>query len=500
MEIYAKPSLFYQHLLNNKDTGFIQEGVIIQDYGLKDLILKNEWEARLLDRFIKYNIINGYLDLTDHAFSFSQKVSSENRREGIITLLAFDTSWYRKKIRQYKVNNDVVDLNLFVNTANITKDDGHKLIVEIEGFLNRRAYNEIPIYNFSKLNSIYAPLVNKDFYYSFFKDEDDLFSFIMYYTYHLLYSENYQKAKAFLINKSLYGIKMTEENIKYFLPTKIDYHHDPIKFLSVFRFVSKNLGKCKTNLLLNVDKKDVNKPFQKTPIFTYWDSGFSNLSWPLKKVVLSHNKLNHDNFEVIRLSHENIHQYIDIPQHIEKIRSVYPANYSDYIRLALLEKYGGIWLDASIYINKDDAISKMNIPNNNYLYAFYFSGFYRNISNFFMYVNKPNNYLIAMMKQVFSEYYKTYDFPIDYFVFHKIFRYLTFLDKDFNDIWLASVQNLTGLEHGKERKILFKNIFDDFNEHIWNSIDMIKINRKDKRISLKTYKAGSYVDKILGEK
>lgn len=497
MEVYSKPSIFYKHILNNEDKKYIQEGVVIQCAGLKELISKNTWEARLLNRFIKYEIVDGYLDLNDHTFSYSKKISQDIRSAGIIKLLAFDVSWYKQKIKQYQINSEPVDLSLFVN--NITIDTGHKLILKIESILNRRAYNEIPPYNFSKLNSIYAPLMHQNFYYSFFKDEDDLFSFIMYYTYHLLYLGDYQKAKAFLIGKSLYGITVSKENAKYFLPKKIDYHHDPIKFLSLFQFVKKNLQNCKANLLNGTKKEKVDKNITKTPIFTYWDSGFSNISWPLKNVVSSHGKLNHDNFKVITLSHDTIKQYIDIPQHIEKIRSTYPASYSDFIRLALLKKYGGVWLDASIYINKSNAISKIDIISDDYLYAYYFPSSYRNISNFFMYVKKPNNYLISMMKQLFSEYYKKYDFPIDYFVFHKIFRYLTFLDKDFHDKWLASTQHLNGLEHGRGSKILFKNIFDDFNEENWNSIDMLKINRKDKRISLKTYATGSYIDKILGE-
>lgn len=115
-----------------------------------------------------------------------------------------------------------------------------------------------------------------------------------------------------------------------------------------------------------------------------------------------------------------------------------------------------------------------------------------------MYVNKPNNYIIMMMKSLFSEYYRLHDFPIDYFVFHKIFRYLTFLDENFYEKWTASTEHLKGLEHGRETSILFKEVFDSLDESIWNSIDMLKINRKDKRIRFKTYADGSYIARILG--
>lgn len=379
MEFYSKPSDLYQHILSNKSKKYIHDGVIIQDFGLKKLISNNDWESKLLNRFVKYEIIDGYLDLNDPTFSWSNKVSAEKRSEGIISLLAFDTLWHKKRL---KINNESLNLSFFI--SNLTKDTGHTLILKIENTLHRRAYNQIPTYDVDKMNNIYMPLLNHNVYYSFFKDEDDLFAFVMYYTHHLLYLGNYLKAKAFLVGRSLYGITVTEENVKYFLPTKIDYHHDPIKFLSLFQFVAKHFRTCKLKVVSEINENNIYKNSIEIPIFTYWDSGFGDIPWALKNIVTSHSKLNHDNFKLVALSHDNIYRYIDIPQHIEKIRSTYPANYSDYIRLALLAKYGGVWLDASIFVNKDDAISKIKIPNDDYLFAYYFSGAHRNISNFFM--------------------------------------------------------------------------------------------------------------------
>lgn len=220
----------------------------------------------------------------------------------------------------------------------------------------------------------------------------------------------------------------------------------------------------------------------------------------IKKIATSQNKLNHGNFKVIDLSHQNISEFIDVPDYIEKIRKQYPASYSDYVRLSLLEKYGGVWLDSSIYVNNADAISKIQIKKDNLLYAYHFSGSYRNISNFFLYVNKPNNYIIKTMKKMFSIYYQTYEYPIDYFFFHKIFRYLTFLDQTFEKNWLESVESLDGLEHSISSKILFENIFDNIDEGIWNSIDMLKINRKSNRIIENKYSSKSYIYRILGDK
>ena len=500
MKIYSSPSLFYQSVLSNENTAYLREGVMIQEVGLRKIIRTNDWEARLLDRFIKYKIIDGYKDLDDKSFALNVSTSRDERSEGIIALLAFDTSWHKKTIQKLSVNNSTMDLMFYLN--DVTDDVGHEVILKIERILNRRAYNQIPNYNFSLMENIYKPLLYRENYLTFFSNEDDLFSFIMYYTYHALYAGSYKNAYNFLNGKILYGIKITPKNIKYFLPKKIDYHHDPIKFLSMFQFVAQNLKKLRFHDKNTAEKTDsYTQRFNYVPIFRYWDQGYSiDMPEVIKKIATSQNKLNHGNFKVIDLSHQNISEFIDVPDYIEKIRKQYPASYSDYVRLSLLEKYGGVWLDSSIYVNNADAISKIQIKKDNLLYAYHFSGSYRNISNFFLYVNKPNNYIIKTMKKMFSIYYQTYEYPIDYFFFHKIFRYLTFLDQTFEKNWLESVESLDGLEHSISSKILFENIFDNIDEGIWNSIDMLKINRKSNRIIENKYSSKSYIYRILGDK
>lgn len=59
----------------------------------------------------------------------------------------------------------------------------------------------------------------------------------------------------------------------------------------------------------------------------------------------------HKQYDVHILNKSNINKFIDIE--VEVLLHKMPiANLSDFIRLKLLHKYGGIWLDASIIINK----------------------------------------------------------------------------------------------------------------------------------------------------
>lgn len=87
------------------------------------------------------------------------------------------------------------------------------------------------------------------------------------------------------------------------------------------------------------------------PIWIYWDSGIEKAP----KIVKSCYKsiIKNVSTEVILLNKENIEKYIILPNWIKKkLKSggLPVAHYTDILRLALLYKYGGTWIDATVYI------------------------------------------------------------------------------------------------------------------------------------------------------
>lgn len=79
-------------------------------------------------------------------------------------------------------------------------------------------------------------------------------------------------------------------------------------------------------------------------IWTFWDS--ENLPITVKNCLKTWAFFNLD-YEIIVLNKNNLKQYLTID--IEKLRhsSDSPARFSDFVRLLIASKYGGIWLDAS---------------------------------------------------------------------------------------------------------------------------------------------------------
>ena len=81
-------------------------------------------------------------------------------------------------------------------------------------------------------------------------------------------------------------------------------------------------------------------------IYTYWDS--PNVPLSVRKCIASWRKYN-PYYKIIILNSSNYRQYIDMD--IEKLRHAdSKQRISDFVRLYILQKTGGIWLDASIML------------------------------------------------------------------------------------------------------------------------------------------------------
>ena len=94
------------------------------------------------------------------------------------------------------------------------------------------------------------------------------------------------------------------------------------------------------------------------PIWQLWFQGEDNAP-EIIKVCFASVKKHAKNRKVIVLDDETWRQYISLPEYIvEKYndKTIGPAHMSDVIRVCLLEKYGGTWIDATILLSKSFAI------------------------------------------------------------------------------------------------------------------------------------------------
>ena len=87
------------------------------------------------------------------------------------------------------------------------------------------------------------------------------------------------------------------------------------------------------------------------PIWIYWNKGIEQASLIVQKCYESVCK--HSNQKIILLNDQNLADYIRLPDYIEKKKDtgqIPIARYANLIEFALLEHYGGTWIDSTVYL------------------------------------------------------------------------------------------------------------------------------------------------------
>lgn len=89
--------------------------------------------------------------------------------------------------------------------------------------------------------------------------------------------------------------------------------------------------------------------------YSYWDKKTPSI---IERIIEERRRTMPD-WKIILLTDATINNYIDmksVPSGYEKLK---PQHQADWIRLKLLEKYGGLWLDSSIIVNDGAAINEI---------------------------------------------------------------------------------------------------------------------------------------------
>jgi hypothetical protein len=90
-------------------------------------------------------------------------------------------------------------------------------------------------------------------------------------------------------------------------------------------------------------------------VWSYWDSN------PPKSVqqILENNQTTLRGWNCRFLNAKTLKNYLDIKQFPKEYNNLKPQHQADYIRLALLQQYGGVWLDSSIILNSEEELNRM---------------------------------------------------------------------------------------------------------------------------------------------
>lgn len=278
------------------------------------------------------------------------------------------------------------------------------------------------------------------------------------------------------IGRDRKGLELVRLIVRYKLMKKLRKENAP----AIKEFISSQKS---------FDKKKSNK------VWICWMQGLENAPKLVQRCVASIQK-NLPDRDIVLITEKNYSQYVEFPEHImNKFAKgiISPTHFSDLLRLELLTRYGGTWIDSTVYCTSPDIPSYMLDSN---LFVFQglkpIDGHVMQISNWFI-TSETHNELLELTKYLLYKYWGKYDYVKDYFIFHLMFQLAI---ETYPEKWKEVFPASNTLPH-----ILLLNLFEDFNQTWWDNLLLTTPFHKltYKFDESETMKDGTYYKKIMKE-
>lgn len=198
-------------------------------------------------------------------------------------------------------------------------------------------------------------------------------------------------------------------------------------------------------------------------IWVCWLQGMDNAPKLIQRCYESL-KSNMKGYKINVITEENMFEYIEIPNYIVakwKKGIISFAHFSDVIRVNLLVKYGGVWIDSTVLCT-DNLLNNRLENSPLFVYKSIMRG--SNVisaSNWFI-SSVPKNPILVLVQNLLYEYWKTENVIIHYYLFHIFFTLAT---EKYPEIWnkVVSFNNISP-------HILVNELNDTFSQERYDEI------------------------------
>lgn len=232
--------------------------------------------------------------------------------------------------------------------------------------------------------------------------------------------------------------------------------------------IRKKIEKQYINKLIEFDKTYIEEEHNNSnKVWVCWFQGFEN-SPQIVKTCLTSLKTNLPSKEIVLITKDNLNQYVDFPKYIiEKWEKGFITNthMTDLLRLELLIRYGGTWIDATVLCTENEK----NIPDyffNSDLFFFqtlkpgkdgqstYISSWYINA--------KSNNKILEATRFLCYEYWQKNDELVNYFLLHDFISIVL-------DYYSAEWKNIVPRDNSTPHNLLLR-LFDLYDKKMFDAI------------------------------
>lgn len=199
--------------------------------------------------------------------------------------------------------------------------------------------------------------------------------------------------------------------------------------------------------------------------------------------------------EIIVITSNNMFDYVEFPEYIvEKWKSgiITHTHMTDLLRLELLIRYGGMWLDATVFCS-NKSIPSYFFDSDLFMYQCLKPG--GNGHSIFvsswLISAKTNNKILITVRDLCYSYWMNNTKMMDYFLFH---YFMTITLEFYEDKWKEIVPRDNAAPH-----ILLLRLFEQYDEEVWKAIsEQTPFHKLTYKSSLEECaKEGTFYDRLI---
>jgi len=186
------------------------------------------------------------------------------------------------------------------------------------------------------------------------------------------------------------------------------------------------------------------EPAQSRIIWICWFQGLESAPELVKRCIASVQN-NAPDAQVIILTDENIPDYLALPEHIKtkyQAGLISKAQYSDIVRCSLLYQYGGIWMDATVFLTRPVPESFYQRTFSSLRFDVAENALSQGYWTAYFLAAQKGNALVKLVRDILYRYWQHHDALIEYFLIDYSFLYARERYPQFRQI--MDVQPVTG--------------------------------------------------------